>query len=216
MAIEEEFTLDERISGKLLLLVEQLRLASISPYGRRYSLSLLAYALIWENSSPSLYKQMLKQYVLSLPSIRHLHSLSKTFCMDTGLTGNTHSFIVARIKQIFEHERHVVLLIDEISTAQLVEYQIGQLYMDTRASKRPRLCSASMVSSVAGDYRDVVCLTPVVNLTSGLLHKMFIQVLQVMHSVGLIVVATSMDNFSANRKFYTEFCGGKLDVFRIH
>ena len=61
-----------------------------------------------------------------------------------------------------------------------------------------------MVSSVAGDYRDVVCITPVVNITSGLLHKMFNQVLQVVHSVDLTVVATSMDNFSANRKFYAE------------
>ena len=69
-----------------------------------------------------------------------------------------------------------------------------------------------MVSSVAGDYRDVVCFTPVVNLTSGLLHKMFIQVLRVVHSVGLTVVSTSMDNFSANRKFYTELCGGKLQA----
>ena len=30
------------------------------------------------------------------------------------------------------------------------------------------------------------------------------------HSIGLTVVATSMDNFSANRKFYTELCEGKL------
>ena len=99
VAIEEESTLDERITGKLLFLIEHLRLATISPYGARYSPSLLAYVLMWENSSPSLYKQMLKKNVLSQPSIRHLHSLSKTFCMDIGLADNTHSFIVASIKQ---------------------------------------------------------------------------------------------------------------------
>ena len=101
------------ITGKLLFLIEQLRLATISPYRRRYSPSLLACIFVWESSSPSLYKQILKENVLSVPSIRHLHSLSKTFCMDTGLTGNTHSFMVARIKQISEREQHVVL-IDEI------------------------------------------------------------------------------------------------------
>ena len=68
-----------------------------------------------------------------------------------------------------------------------------------------------MISLVAGDYQDV-CLTPVVNLTSGLMHKMFIKVLRVVHSVGLTVVATSMDNLSANRKFYAELCGGKLQA----
>ena len=41
---------------------------------------------------------------------------------------------------------------------------------------------------------------------------MFIQVLRVVHSVGLTVVATSMDNFFANRKFYTELYGGKLQA----
>ena len=125
--------------------------------------------------------------------------------MDTGLTGNTHSFMVARIKQISERQRHVVLLIDEIYTAQRVEYQLGKLYgCESQQTTTTFLCF--VVSSVAGDYRDVVCLTPVVNLTSGL------QVLQVVHSVGLTVVATSMDNFSANRKFYTELCGGKLQA----
>ena len=56
VVIEEESTLDEIITGKLLFLIEQLRLATISPYGRWYSPILLAYALMWENSSPSLNK----------------------------------------------------------------------------------------------------------------------------------------------------------------
>ena len=76
VAIEEESSLDERIKGRKLFLIEQLRLATISPYGRRYSPS-LAYALMRENSSSSLYKQMLKANVLSLPPAQpvkdHLH-----------------------------------------------------------------------------------------------------------------------------------------------
>ena len=119
---------------------------------------------MWENSSPSLYKQMLKENVLSLPSICHLHSLSKTFCMDTGLTGNTHSFVVARIKQISKRERHIVLLIDGIYTARRVEYQSGKLYgYESQQTTKTLLCF--IVSSVAEDYRDVVRVTPVVNHT---------------------------------------------------
>lgn len=209
VVIESDSTLDERTKGKLLFLVEQLRLATISPHGRRYSPSLLALALMWENSSPSLYKQLLKENVLSLPSIRHLNSLSKTFCMETGLTGSTHSYMAARVKRLSERERHVVLLIDEIYTAQRVEYQSGKLSgYENQQTTKTLLCF--MVSSVAGRYQDVVCLTPVVNLNSGVLHKLFPQVLQVVHNAGLTVVATSMDNFSANRKFYSELCGGEL------
>ena len=36
------------------------------------------------------------------------------------------------------------------------------------------------------------------------------EVLQLTHKAGLNVVALSMDNYSANRKFYTELCGGEL------
>jgi len=208
-AIEEEFSLDESVNGKLLFLVEQLKLATMSPYRRRYSPSLLTLALMWENSSPSLYKQLIEENVLSLPSIRHLRTLSKAFSMDTGLTESTRSFLVARLKRLSERERHVVLIIDEIYTAQRVEYQSGKLSgYEGQQTTKTLLCF--MVSSVASHYRDVVCLTPVVNLTSVVLHKMFLQVLQVLYSVGLTVVATSMDNFSANRKFYTELCGGVL------
>ena len=177
MAIEEVSTLDEKIAGKLFFFFELLRLATISPYARRYSPSLSAYARVWENSSPSLYKQILKENVLSLHSIRYMHSLSNTLCMNTRQTGNTHSFVVVRIKQISERERHVVLLIDEIYTAQRVEFQTGKLYgYESKQTTKTLLCF--MVSSVARNYRDVVCLSAVVNLTSGLLHKMFIQVLR--------------------------------------
>ena len=41
---------------------------------------------------------------------------------------------------------------------------------------------------------------------------MIIQVPRMVHSVGLTVVATSTENFSANREFYTELCGGKLQA----
>ena len=82
VAIEEESTLDERITRKLFYLIEQLRLATISPFGRRYFSSLLAYALMWDNSILSLYKKMLKENVLSIISIRHLHSVSTTNWQD--------------------------------------------------------------------------------------------------------------------------------------
>ena len=91
-AIKDDSTLTERTQGKLFFLIEQFRLATTSPYGRRYSLNLLAFTLVWEISNLSLYKQMLKEDILSLPCIRHLHSLSKTFCMDTGLTNSTQSY----------------------------------------------------------------------------------------------------------------------------
>ena len=62
-------------------------------------------------------------------------------------------------------------------------------------------------------YQHVVCLVPVVNLTSETLHKYFDSVLQIATNAGMNVFAVSMDNYSANRKFYTEVCGGELKSF---
>ena len=67
-----------------------------------------------------------------------------------------------------------------------------------------------MVSSVAGRFQDVIMSSSRVNLTSAILHKNMSEVLQLTHKAGLNVVTLSMDNYSANRKFYTELCGGEL------
>ena len=178
-------------------------------YHFRYSSSLLAYALMWENTSPALYQQMIKENLLCLPSVRHLHSLSKGFAVETGLNKTTESYLAARVNLLSERERNVVLVIDEIYTAQRAEYHCGKLYgYDSQQLTKTLLCF--MVSSVACQYRDVVCIMPVVNLTAAILHQVFQQVLQVTHTAGLTVIATSVDNYSANRKFYTQLCGGEL------
>ena len=67
-----------------------------------------------------------------------------------------------------------------------------------------------MVSSVAGLFQNVICLLHV-NLISVILHKNITEILQLTRKAGLNVVALySMDNYSANRKFYTELSGGEL------
>ena len=63
-------------------------------------------------------------------------------------------------------------------------------------------------SSVAGPYQDVVC--PVARAGSELDIKHSSQVATLIlcyKNAGLNVVGVSIDNYSANRKFYTELCG---------
>ena len=121
VAIEEESTLDERIIGKLFFLTEQLRLATISLYGRRYSSSLLAYTLVWENSSPLLYKQMLKENVVvstfHSPPAQHVKDL-----LHGHRTNWQHPLLHGYENQAnFRTRAACIVLIDEIYTAQRVE-----------------------------------------------------------------------------------------------
>ena len=120
--------------------------------------------------------------------------------METGVNEKTSNYLEARISNLSSYERNVVLIVDEIYTAQRVEYSSGKLHgIDDGQVTKTLLCF--MVSSVAGPYQDVVCLVPVVNLTSKTLHKYFDSVLQIATNAGLNVVGVSMDNYSANKSF---------------
>ena len=123
--------------------------------------SLLAYVIVQADAQSK-----------CLASIRHLHRLSKTICMDTGLAGNTHSFMVTRMKQISELERYVVLLIDEIYAAQRVTrasqqrplysyrpgvhllYQYSELLPDTGCSRVTAASSGLRLQQPQGDVCD--------------------------------------------------------------
>ena len=59
--------------------IEQIRLLFKKTKGRRYSPGLLAMAMMWQMTSPALYRQMLEEKTLCLPSVGHLKKLSKAF-----------------------------------------------------------------------------------------------------------------------------------------
>ncbi|QQP37067.1 Uncharacterized protein FKW44_022373 [Caligus rogercresseyi] len=57
--------------------MEQLKLLKKKENARRYSPTLLAVACLWENTSPSLYRMILHDGFLTLPSSSHLNRLSR-------------------------------------------------------------------------------------------------------------------------------------------
>ena len=57
---------------KIAFLSEQLSLVFLSPNGRRYSPSLIAMAYICQSVSPTLYKQVQLEGVLTLPSAKYI------------------------------------------------------------------------------------------------------------------------------------------------
>ena len=76
--------------------------------------------------------------------------------METGVNEKTSNYLEARISNLSSYERNVVLIVDEIYTAQRVEYSSGKLHgIDDGQVTKTLLCF--MVSSVAGPFQDVVC-----------------------------------------------------------
>ena len=80
------------ILRRVSFISEQLKLCLVPSHARRYSPSLLACSVLWENASPSLYKQIISD-VITLPSIRHIHRLASAINIDTGLTDSTVKYL---------------------------------------------------------------------------------------------------------------------------
>ena len=71
--IQEAVDLLQAIEGdiKVEFIVEQLQLSITHPNRRRYTPSLQAMAVLWQNVSTAGYQQILQVGVLTLPSERH-------------------------------------------------------------------------------------------------------------------------------------------------
>jgi hypothetical protein len=67
--LEEEETESAR-DVKLQFVAEQLRLLQSGTYQRRYSLKFLASCVLWENTSPNLYRQLVEDGLMTLPNAK--------------------------------------------------------------------------------------------------------------------------------------------------
>jgi len=82
---------------KLQFIHEQLSHFGCPKYGRRYSAQLLATAVMWENVSPTLYRQILAEDLLALPSERYLTSnYNSVISKVVKFTFNSHTYYCKR------------------------------------------------------------------------------------------------------------------------
>ena len=203
---------DETVLKRWQFLIEQMKLSFIKKKALRYSPELLSLALTWSLCSPNLYKRIQEENILSLPTIAHLKRLSKAFDFSTGLDENTLKYIAARTKNLTDREKVLVLMIDEIHSAKRIEY-VGGKVQGLKGEEVAKTVLCLMIKSIAGKFRDVVSLTPTVTLNSTQMKQMFDLVVPALLKLQLKVIACSVDNFTANRKFYvTELCHGTLET----
>ena len=84
---------DEKLMKKVSFLKEQLELSMKHKNGRRYSSDILACAVLWHNVSPALYRQILKEDILTLPSVDHIQDLSSGFSVESGMSEATKAYL---------------------------------------------------------------------------------------------------------------------------
>ena len=68
-----------------------------------------------------------------------------------------------------------------------------------------------MTKSLTDDYKDIVAMYPVQNLTSDEILKYYAEVCDLLDRIGFNLIAVSVDNAACNRKFFVHgLCGGTL------
>ena len=194
---------------QLDFLLEQLKLIPKSKYARHYSPQLVIFAYMIYACSPSAYLVLRDQNLLCLPSVSTLKKITRRLDTNTGI--NTAGYLKLRVSKMNELQKTVVLIIDEIYIAKRVEYSAGGVHGLTEDCRAASTLLCFMVKSLADKYKDLVAIYPMSNLTAAKQFTCYKEVMDLLRTVSLHVVAISVDNASTNRKFFTDhLCEGNL------
>ena len=208
--------LDEEMVKKISFVKEQLKLSITPKMGRRYSGELLATCVLWDCTSPALFKQIHFEGALTTPTPKHIQRLKVPFNAESGLTESGKRYLKTRFSGLSDREKVVNLILDEVYSAKRVEYSNGTFYGYENQTVTKTLLGF-MIKSVGGKFMDMVCLFPVDQLDSEILHSMWKNVLKEVTEIGFDVVSNTLDGHSINQKFYTKFLGeGELQLSIPH
>ena len=178
-------------------IIEQLKLMQIPKNGRRYSTAVLTTSFFWQLTSTSLYKKLRDYFVL--PSISRLRKFSSATAVENREIDL--EYLKQRTASLSEQQRIVTLMIDEVYTAQRVEYSNGAFVGLTEEHQAAKTVLTFMVQSTCGKYKDVVCLIPVNRLDTEILRFWFEKVMLALDDI-FLVIAISVDNHVCNRYLY--------------
>ena len=81
------------------------------------------------------------------------------------------------------------------------EYAGGKIYGVTGNSEIATTLLCFMIKSAAGGYKDIVSIYPVTKLTAEQLSECYEEVMILLNTIPINVVAISVDNAPVNRRF---------------
>ena len=199
---------------KISFLTEQLSLVFVKPNARRYTPSLLAMVFMWQSVSPSLYKQIEFDGVLTLPSMKRVRKLTSAVGTDLKLTEPATMYLKARFSKLSPAYHQVPLLLDEVYCKQMIQYTNGQFY-GTAKNEVVKTLLCVMVKSVRGKYRDVVSMTQISNISADKLINVWQNCISVLSEIGFIAVVTMTDGHKSNESFFKKLLEHNIDSFHI-
>jgi hypothetical protein len=214
--VSDDYRYDPNVSSRLQFLREQISLLFKSQM--RYSAEVLIIAFRFFAISASVYRR-LRSTVLSLPHVSYLKRLSSVFSLSGELNDSSHcEYLKQKAGLRQPHERHVILLLDEIYVAPKTSFKGGCLSGMAANSPLEQASTVQtfMLCSLLSPNKDVAAMVPVKNLTAAYLRDCTQRVIRMLESAGYLVFCLISDNNRVNRNMFTEMCGGSLRPYVQH
>ena len=194
---------------KLSFLTEQLSLLQKKPQNRRYSKNTILSAIIIQSHSTVCYEALLKNELLTLPSVSSIRRICHGFQAETSQQMKT--YLASRKKNLNEFESTVVLIFDEMYVFETIDYSSNTFYgLATNKNAPATTILTFMVKSLAGKYCDVIGMFPLHGFNVGILTDIFRKVMQLVLDVGFDCVCCVCDNHPINRSLFKNLGGGNL------
>ena len=148
-----------------------------------------------------------------------MRRLSTAFSVSGGSDENTHSvYLKQKVQLLQQHERLVMLLLDEIYVESKATYKGG--CVAAKASNSPleeaTTVQIFMLCSLLSKNKDVAAIVPVKNLTSLYLKEFTMKVIKMLENAGYFVFCLISDNNRVNRNMFSDICGGTLASYVQH
>ena len=119
-------------------------------------------------------------------------------CME--LTKSSIAYLTARYNKLDRKGKLVSILMDEVYSHQDVKYMNGKFYSAENGELTKTLLCV-MIKSIAGKYRDIVSMAPVVNINADKLYSIWKNVVSQVTAIGFDVAVTMTDGHSSNMKY---------------
>jgi len=165
------------VTTRLKFLAEQISLLFMSQ--SRYSSETLLIAFRFFAISASVYSR-LRSTMLTLPHVSYVKRLSSVFSLSGGLQESDHFLYLKHKAQLMEpHERHVMLLLDEIYVKPKTTYKGGSLtrMASNIPSEQASTVQTFMLCSLLSANKDVAAMVPVKNLTADYLKDCTLEII---------------------------------------
>ena len=204
------------VAERLNFLIQQLVL--LFKLERRYSPEMLVFAFRLLCVSRASYS-LVRDRMLQLPHISYLRKLSSIFNVNLNAHDTGHiTYLREKAKVLQEHERHVILMLDEIHVTPKTTYKGGELMgvACNTTTEEATTVQTFMICSVLSKNKDVAAMLPVKGLTAEFLAECSLKIIKMLEDIGYFVLCLVSDNNRVNRNMFTTLCGGELQTSIEH